>query len=828
MENRGRLLGNALPGRSIEHLIGLAQNPRTLTLIAEHPFHHRPHGLESELRHPVRVVPPELVEPEARTDDRGSATSERLERRNAETLVAGKIEHRVCEPVERSQTFLRCISQADDGVSDPELIDPPIEHLLSAQPIPPGQNQLQIRSIHSECRHELKHQAHAAPLEQGADKKQIRLFDSKPGDQIATGYGRCIFPPAGIYSERDHPNARSVDSVLRLDLIRDRSCVDDDPARHSRRTTRKQASSPTFPPPELLRQAFERKIVQRDYARARHPRRKAVAGRENDVDLEASQPRRHLELLPEHRPQASRPRVCDESWIVGQRRFRAFASEEKVPRPVELELSCRLEHTLEIGPDPGRLPPELTGDDTNPHRSFRPCRALLLQWIADLGCRCAVRCPEIMGKSLYATAAFLLHLLRDLVVTVVNRCRRYFRRVVLGEKIGVIGVDVEAFTSDATAEAVYAMRLVDAFARRDDNLVFNLYAETFPTQEPTHFEQIPTNNRVRCRIHRLPENALLPRRLTIGLLRIFFEPLVRVLDGNDVFFVPDLLSLGEREPFGRVTVATVHNVSFATMPASVAPDIRKDLRLSLPATLHRCDRVIAVSEAAADELSEHVELPRSRIHTIHQGLDPAFCQLADEDRPPGLELPSRYILFASVLEPRTNAVGVLRAFRLLVGWGYEGQLVLLGRWGWRSDEIRSELEASSVRDRIHHFECVDRADLPQIYRGADALVFPSWKEGFGRPLLEAMGCGTPVVTSGMSSMPEVAGPAAVYVDPSSPHSIASAVSSIVDDPLHRERLIRLGQERAARFSWDEAAAATSEVLRHAAGMAGGEPDEYRA
>jgi alpha-1,3-rhamnosyl/mannosyltransferase len=107
------------------------------------------------------------------------------------------------------------------------------------------------------------------------------------------------------------------------------------------------------------------------------------------------------------------------------------------------------------------------------------------------------------------------------------------------------------------------------------------------------------------------------------------------------------------------------------------------------------------------------------------------------------------------------------------------------------------------------------------------LLFPSWLEGFGLPLLEAMASGTPVVTSGASAMPEVAGPAAVYVDPSSPHGIASAVDALIADPQHRQRLIELGRSRVARFSWDRAAAATAQVLRQAAGLASTGDDEYR-
>jgi glycosyltransferase involved in cell wall biosynthesis len=164
----------------------------------------------------------------------------------------------------------------------------------------------------------------------------------------------------------------------------------------------------------------------------------------------------------------------------------------------------------------------------------------------------------------------------------------------------------------------------------------------------------------------------------------------------------------------------------------------------------------------------------------------------------------------------------------MVEWGYQGDLVLVGRWGWRTDSIREELESSPVRNRVRHLDYVDRPQLASLYGSADALLFPSWLEGFGLPLLESMACGTPVVTSGTTSMPEIAGPAAVYVDPESPHSIASATAALLRDPQHRERLVALGRERAQKFSWDRAAEATSQVLRQAAGLPVEGVDEYRA
>jgi glycosyltransferase involved in cell wall biosynthesis len=129
---------------------------------------------------------------------------------------------------------------------------------------------------------------------------------------------------------------------------------------------------------------------------------------------------------------------------------------------------------------------------------------------------------------------------------------------------------------------------------------------------------------------------------------------------------------------------------------------------------------------------------------------------------------------------------------------------------------------------VHHLDYVDRRQLAAFYSHADALLFPSWIEGFGLPLVESMACGTPVITSGSSAMPEIAGPAAVYVDPASPHGIASATAALLGDPDHRRRLVALGRERARKFSWEKTAQATSVVLRQASGLPTDEADEYRA
>ncbi len=431
-----------------------------------------------------------------------------------------------------------------------------------------------------------------------------------------------------------------------------------------------------------------------------------------------------------------------------------------------------------------------------------------------------------MLRRVSVTLKFFANLTRDVAGTFRERWRRFHRRVVLGEDIGAVAVDVFPFFERMTGVGWYEWNLLEALDRRDDGLSYNLYARTFLAPDDPEPPPMPGNRRMRYRVHQIPSGFLLPVQPILAGLRGFLEPVLRVLDGNDVLFAPNFFLQRSQEPFGRTQVATVHDLAFAVMPETVAPETLEGLRQRLPNTLCRAERLIAVSDATADEIAEHLDVNRRFIHTIHEGVAGDFGSSESTEAPPSI--PERYLLFVSTLEPRKNVIGVLRAFALLKDWGYEGDLVLVGRWGWRTQAIRDELEQSPARQWVHHLDYVDRSHLAGLYRGADSLVFPSWIEGFGLPLLEAMACGTPVITSGTSAMPEVAGPAAVYVDPASPHSIASAVSALLEDPGHRTRLVELGRKRVARFSWDRAAAATAQVLRQAAGLPATGPDEYRA
>jgi alpha-1,3-rhamnosyl/mannosyltransferase len=430
-----------------------------------------------------------------------------------------------------------------------------------------------------------------------------------------------------------------------------------------------------------------------------------------------------------------------------------------------------------------------------------------------------------MARSLLSTVRFFGHVLRDLIGSFRGRWSRFQRRLAGDDEEVVVAVDAFPFAETMTGVGWYEWSLLEALDAGDFGLSFNLYAHTFLSPSDPAAPGVP-GRRIRLRTHQMPPDLLVPTGVTLVVLRWLMEPILRVLDGNDVLWAPNFFATSRQLPFGRSMVATVHDLAYAVMPDTVATETLRDLRTELPPTLFRSDRLIAVSEATAGDLVESLGANPRRIHVVHEGIDPEFADL-EAPAQARLERPDRYLLFVSTLEPRKNVAGVITAFELAASWGYPGDLVLVGRWGWRTETIREHLDRSPVRSRILHLDYVPRASLPELYRNADALVFPSWMEGFGLPLLEAMACGVPVITSGRSAMPEVAGPAAVYVDPASPHSIATAVASLANDPDHRQRLVALGRERASQFSWDRAAEATAQTLRQAAGREASGDDEYR-
>jgi glycosyltransferase involved in cell wall biosynthesis len=266
---------------------------------------------------------------------------------------------------------------------------------------------------------------------------------------------------------------------------------------------------------------------------------------------------------------------------------------------------------------------------------------------------------------------------------------------------------------------------------------------------------------------------------------------------------------------GRPLVVTVHDVLFRDHPDMfTSRGVRyHEARLG---RITEADAVIVPSEASAEAVREASEGIRS-VRVIPQGTD--LRPPPDDQRDTVLErlrVERPYVLWAGTVEPRKNPEGVVRGFVRAVQSGVpqdDLNLYLAGPPGWWRGEVGEFLEEVGMTDRVRRIGLQPRETLAALYAGAEAFVFPSFGEGFGLPVLEAMACGTPVVTSNRSSLPEVAGSAALLCDPDDEGSIGEALAKVLRDDDLAGDLRRLGRERAATFTWDRTARETVECYR---------------
>jgi glycosyltransferase involved in cell wall biosynthesis len=257
-------------------------------------------------------------------------------------------------------------------------------------------------------------------------------------------------------------------------------------------------------------------------------------------------------------------------------------------------------------------------------------------------------------------------------------------------------------------------------------------------------------------------------------------------------------------------VVTVHDLAFME-PNFHKTRLRLYLRLLTGISLRRAAKIIAVSEYTKHQIEQRFPRVRGRVSVVYSGLQPRF--LAPQDSGHRLHL-RPYVLFVGSVEPRKNLPRLVRAWeRAVTANNLPHDLVLCGPIGWRYDASLNAIQNSPLRERIHQVGFVPETDLPHWYAGADLLLYPSLDEGFGFPVLEAMAAGTPVVSSDCSAIPEVAGDAAVLVNPKSVNAIADAITSVLTDQRLASDLIDRGRERASRFTWESAALETLAVYR---------------
>jgi glycosyltransferase involved in cell wall biosynthesis len=277
------------------------------------------------------------------------------------------------------------------------------------------------------------------------------------------------------------------------------------------------------------------------------------------------------------------------------------------------------------------------------------------------------------------------------------------------------------------------------------------------------------------------------------------------------------------------SVVTVHDLSFMRYPQAFPPVQRAYLQSQVRRSTRAARRVIAVSQATRQDVVELFDVAPERIDVVHNGVDACFSLAPTEQveafrRRQGL--PQRYVLHLGTLEPRKNLVRLVQAFAQ-VRANDPGQppakLVLAGGKGWDYGAIFAEVDRLGLAQDVIFPGYVADEELAWWYRAAAVFAYPSLLEGFGLPVLEAMACGAPVVTSNLSSLPEVAGDAALLVDPTSVDALAAALLRLLADAGLATDLRARGQAQAARFPWSRTAQQTAAVYRRALGLAGGGP-----
>jgi len=260
--------------------------------------------------------------------------------------------------------------------------------------------------------------------------------------------------------------------------------------------------------------------------------------------------------------------------------------------------------------------------------------------------------------------------------------------------------------------------------------------------------------------------------------------------------------------FAKKRFTVIHDIAFKHYPEYIEAKNLKFLERRVPEAIKKSTKILAVSEYTKWDIVKTYSADPNKIIVTHNAVDTdrfKRTQLTSKIKNK-YKLPDDYILYLGTIEPRKNIANLLRAYsKLPKNIKDKYPLVLAGGGGWNDDEIKSEIEKAKKDAQIIQTGYVDEKDIPALYSGAELFLYPSHFEGFGMQILEAMACGTPVLTANNSSLPEVGGDAAYYVDDKSIDSIRNGIEKLLSEPDLRNDLVKKGKQQIKKFSWKESA-----------------------
>ena len=367
-----------------------------------------------------------------------------------------------------------------------------------------------------------------------------------------------------------------------------------------------------------------------------------------------------------------------------------------------------------------------------------------------------------------------------------------------------VGIDVTSALTQGGGIGRYTRELIGALSQTDfaNQFDITLFSAQPPAQLPVS-NPLPTHPAISHKPAFLTEKWLyriwyrlrfpLPVQTFTGRLNLFHSPdfVLPPLAGN----IPSLL--------------TVHDLSFLHYPHTFTPALVNYLNSVVPWSVGRATHVLADSIATQEDLINLWQVPADKITVLYSGVNGRFSPVKDPAAIDHLRIKYKlgdnpWILAVGTVQPRKNYQLLIQAFAKIAD-RFPHNLVITGGKGWLFEDILDEVQAQGLDGRVIFTGFVDDEDLPAMYSGATVLAFPSLYEGFGLPILEAMGCGTPVINSDASCLPEVTGDATVQLPPEGIDRWADGLANILADDALRDELISKGHEQIKTFTWQRSA-----------------------
>jgi glycosyltransferase involved in cell wall biosynthesis len=364
--------------------------------------------------------------------------------------------------------------------------------------------------------------------------------------------------------------------------------------------------------------------------------------------------------------------------------------------------------------------------------------------------------------------------------------------------VSTIGIDYTAAYEQGAGIGRYVRELVSRLAQQDSQTEYRLFVSgatqhDLPPAPGANFTWKPTR--------------ITPRWMARLHHRLHFPLPVEFIVGRvDLYHATDFVL-----PFVRPktpTILTIHDLTFVRVPDAASPPLKRYLDAVVPKSVERATHVLAVSEATKIDLIELYGTPPEKITVMYHGVDARFRPMKT-----GLEAVRAkyqfserpYLFSIGTVQPRKNYGRLVEALAILRERGYDLDLVIAGGRGWLENPLYDTICNTKLSDHVHLIGYADDEDLPVLISHASCVAYPSLYEGFGLPVLEGMACGTPVVTASTSSLPEVAGDAALMVDPYDVEAITHALQRVLDDSDLRTQMVERGHQQAARFTWEQSA-----------------------